>query len=365
VHENTRRGCDTFHWTTRWEILTSGRDISNINVNNPTEDVTMTGNEPMTNPSAAAAPLITVAICTRNRAGLLQRAIASVLPQLTGEAEVLIVDNVSTDSTPEVAASFTAANPRVKVWREAEMGLSAARNAALKLAHGRYVLFLDDDATAEPGWLAAYLRFLSAPPSEKIAVVGGTVFPNFEITPPKWVNTDITFDLGNSPKILPHRDSPWGCNIAYRRELALELGQFDTRLGRKGEQMMSREESDLNLRLQDVGYEIWWLPGAAIRHLVPASRLKVRAMMRAWFSEGRSIAIQRLKSRRGIRDRCLYRAGRIVVAPFHALAHFLAMLLLLPLSRAKAIGHLFQTCRNCGMAWQLFVNASDGKIDAH
>jgi glycosyltransferase involved in cell wall biosynthesis len=325
----------------------------------------VTGNEPTINPSARTAPLITVTICTRNRANLLQRAIESVLPQLTDGAEVLIVDNVSTDITPEVAARFAAANPRVKVWREPELGLSAARNAALQKANGRYVLFLDDDATAEPGWLAAYLRFLSAPPSEKIAVAGGAVFPNFEITPPKWVNTNITFDLGNSSKILPYRDSPWGCNIAYRRGLALELGQFDTRLGRKGEQMMSREESDLNLRLQDAGYEIWWLPGAAVRHLVPASRLKFRAMLRAWFSEGRSIAIQRLKSRHGIWDRGFYRAGRVVAAPFHALAHFLAMLLVLPLNRAKAIGHLFQTCRNCGMAWQLFVNTSDAKTDAH
>jgi glycosyltransferase involved in cell wall biosynthesis len=324
----------------------------------------VTGNEPITNPSAAA-PLITVAICTRNRAGLLQRAIESVLPQLTDEAEVLIVDNVSTDSTPEVAARFAAANPRVKVWREEELGLSAARNAALKKANGRYVLFLDDDATAESGWLAAYLRFLSAPPSEKIAVAGGAVFPNFEIAPPKWVNTDITLNLGDSPKILPHRDSPWGCNIAYRRGLALELGQFDIRLGRKGEQMMSREESDLNLRLQDAGYEIWWLPGATVRHLVPASRLKFRAMMCGWFSEGRSIAIQRLKARHGPWDRGFYRAGRVIGAPFHALAHFLAALILLPGNRPKAIGHFFQTCRNCGMAWQLLLNSSDGKADAH
>jgi glucosyl-dolichyl phosphate glucuronosyltransferase len=335
--------------------------VRRLNNKNQTEDATVTVNEPIIHPSAATALLITVAICTRNRANLLRQAVESVLPQLTGGTELLIVDNVSTDNTPEIAAQFAAANPRVKVWRETELGLSAARNAALKLAHGRYVLFLDDDAMAEPGWLAAYQCFLSAPPSEKIAVAGGAVFPHFEITPPQWVNTDITFDLGNSPKMLPYRDSPWGCNLAYRRGLALELGQFDTRLGRKGEQMMSREESDLNLRLQDAGYEIWWLPGAAVRHLVPASRLKFRAIMRAWFSEGRSIAIQRLKARHGSWDRGFYRAGRIIAAPFHALAHFLAALILLPGNRPKAIGHLFQTCRNCGMAMQLLVSGNGEK----
>ena len=315
----------------------------------------MTGNEPISNSATAATPLITVAICTRNRARFLQRAVESVVSQMTGDTELLIVDNASTDDTPEVAARLAANNPRVAVWREEELGLSAARNAALKLAHGRYVLFLDDDAFAEPGWLPAYLRFFSAPPSEKIAVAGGAVFPDYEIPPPKWVNTDIAFDLGGEQKCFPYRDSPWGGNSAWRREWTLAAGMFDTRLGRKGEKMMSREESDLNLRLQDAGYEIWWLPGAAIRHFVPASRMKFRAMMRAWFSEGRSIAIQRLKARRGGLNRGVYRVGRIVAAPLHALVHLLAMLILLPRNRPKAVGHLFQTCRNCGMAAELLT----------
>jgi glycosyltransferase involved in cell wall biosynthesis len=320
-----------------------------------TEKTAVTGTEPINNP--AAAPLITVAVCTRNRSRFLKRAIESVLPQLTADTEVLIVDNASTDNTPEVAARYAAVNPRVKIWREEELGLSAARNAALKMGLGRNVLFLDDDATAEEGWLAAYQHFFSAPPSEKIAAVGGAVFPDFEIPPPEWVNANIVLNLGDASKCLPYRDSPWGCNIAYRRELAVEHGMFDVRLGRKGEQMMSREESDLNLRLQDAGYEIWWLPGAPVRHLVPASRLKFRAMMRAWFSEGRSIAIQRLKARRSGLDRVFYRIGRIAGAPFHALAHFLVMLVLLPWNRPKAVGHLFQTCRNCGMAAELLTRA--------
>jgi len=304
------------------------------------------------------APLITVAICTRNRAHFLQRAVESVLPQMTDKTELLIVDNASTDDTPKVAARLAASNSCMAVWREEELGLSAARNAALKLAHGQYVLFLDDDATAEPGWLAAYQRFFSAPPSEKIAVAGGAVFPDYEVPPPKWVNTDIAFDLGGLQKCFPYRDSPWGGNSAWHREWALAVGMFDTRLGRKGGEMMSREESDLNLRLQDAGYEIWWLPGAAIRHFVPASRLKFRAMMRARFAEGRSIAIQRLKARSKGLDRGFYRVGRLVVAPFHALAHFLVMLILLLWNRPKAVGHLLQVCRNCGMATELLTRAN-------
>jgi len=307
-----------------------------------------TTDNPKTNPQASG-PLITVAICTHNRANFLQRAVESVLPQMTDDAELLIVDNASTDGTPETAARLAAGNSRLTVCRENEIGISAARNTALKKAHGQYVLFLDDDETAELDWLAAYQRFLSAPPSEKIAAVGGAVFNECEIPLPKWANASATFNRGDAPNCLPYRGSLYGGNAAYRREAALAVGMFDTQLGRG-------EDSDLMLRMQDAGYEIWWLPGAAIRHFVRASRMKFRGMMRGRFNDGRSIAIQRLKSRRGGLDRGFYRIARIVGAPFHALAHLLAALITLPRRYSKAAEHLLQACRNCGIAWGMLVN---------
>jgi len=298
--------------------------------------------------SEASGPLITVVICTRNRAVLLEKAICSVLPQMSDDTELLIVDNASTDDTPEIAARLAATNPRLTVYREEQLGISAARNAALKKARGEFVLFLDDDETAEPDWLATYQRFLSAPPSGKIAAVGGTVLNEFEIALPKWANASATFDHGNAPKCLPHRGSLYGGNAAYRREAALAVRMFDTQLGRG-------EDSDLMLRLQEAGHEIWWLPGAAIRHFIPAFRMKYRWMMRGRFNDGRSIALQRLKSRRGGLDRGFYRVARILGAPFHALAHLLAALATLPLNYPKAAEHLLQACRICGIAWGMLA----------
>jgi len=305
--------------------------------------------------STASNMLITVAICTRNRAAFLAKAVRSVVPQMTDRTELLIVDNASTDDTPTVAAQLAAANPGVKVVREEELGLSAARNAALEQGRGEFVLFLDDDATAKPDWLGIFLRFFSAPPSDKIAVVGGPVFNDFEVPPPRWVNANADFNPGETPKCLPYRGSWFGGNSAYRRRVALDIGMFDTRLGRKGKQMLGREESDLNLRLQGAGYELWWLPGAGILHYVSASRMKFSVMMRGRFGEGRSIAILRLKSRRRGWDRESYRVARIIGAPFHALVHLLAALVSLPRSYSKAAEHLLQACRNCGIALELFV----------
>jgi glycosyltransferase involved in cell wall biosynthesis len=307
-----------------------------------------TTDNPKTNPQASG-PLITVAICTRNRAALLEKAVRSVLPQMSDATELLIVDSASTDDTPAVLARLTSSSPRITVCREAEPGISVARNAALKSSRGQFVLFLDDDETAESAWLATYQRFLSAPPSDKIAAVGGAVFNEYEVPPPKWVNSTATFDRGGSPKRLQYRGSLYGGNAAYRRETVLAIGMFDTQLGRG-------EDSDLILRLQDAGHEIWWLPGAAIWHFVPASRMKFRGIMRGRFNDGRFIAIQRLKSRRVGWDRGFYRVARIIGGPFHALAQLLAALVALPRNYPKAAEHLLQVCRICGIAWGMVVN---------
>lgn len=299
--------------------------------------------------SQASGPLITVAICTHNRAALLEKAVHSVLQQMTGETELLIVDNASTDDTPAAAARLASSNPHITVCHEAEPGISAARNAALRTAHGQFVLFLDDDETAETDWLAAYQRFLSAPPSGKIAAVGGAVLTEFEIPPSKRGDASVSFDCGDSPKRLPYPGSLYGGNTAYCRETALAVGMFDPQLGR-------REDSDMNLRLQDAGYELWWLPGAAIWHFAPANRMKFRGYMRERFNDGRFIAIQRLKSRRKGWDRGFYRLARIVGGPFHALAHLLAALITLPRRHSKTAEHVLQACRNCGIAWGMLVN---------
>src|ERR1041385_623617 len=131
--------------------------------------------------------LLTIAICTRNRAALLERAMRSVLPQLTADAELLIVDNGSSDETLRVAQSLAAANSQVRTLVEPTPGLSAARNTALREARGRVVVFLDDDAVAESGWLRAYRKFFLAPPSARVAVAGGFVAPEYETPPPGWL----------------------------------------------------------------------------------------------------------------------------------------------------------------------------------
>jgi glucosyl-dolichyl phosphate glucuronosyltransferase len=297
---------------------------------------------------------ITVAICTRNRAALLEKAVRSVLSQTEDKSiEILIVDNGSTDHTAACAAGLSASDPRVKFFSEPRLGLSVARNRALHQAAGEWVVFIDDDAEVERGWLAAYENFFRLP-NERVAAVGGAVVPRYEIPAPKWVSAEETWGPNEGkPFCFAYGHSPSECNCAYRREAALHLGGFDPQLGHHGEVAGYREGADLSVRLQDAGYEIWWLPGAAVRHLIHADRLNLKWLLHAAFNEGRSIAIQRLKSRAGS-ARAFYIAGRALVAPFYCGVKLLLALVSFPFLNGRVAAKALQRAASiAGFAGEL------------
>jgi GT2 family glycosyltransferase len=306
------------------------------------------------------SPLFTVVICTRNRAGYLHQAIASVLPQLTADSELLIVDNASTDQTSQVANQAERANAQVRVVLENEPGLSAARNRALLEAKGKYVFFLDDDALAEPGWLNAYRHFLTAPPAEKIAVVGGAVFPEFESPRPQWLTANADkLDIGSRPARLPGFGGAWGCNVAYLREAAIAVGKFDAKLGRNGRALGAHEETELNFRLMQAGFQIWWLPEARIRHFVSAERVRLTWRLRNEFDQSRSSAIFKLRVRRRKVDRLAFGAGRILIVPFHCALNLLLAVVALPFQDQRiTVGALMRTARTAGIATELLACAT-------
>src|SRR5262245_36006278 len=106
---------------------------------NPVTDTGPTNKTTSIPPAAGLTPFVTVAICTRNRSRFLEKAIRSVMPQLTVDSELLIVDNASTDETPDMANRFASINARIRVCLERELGLSVARNRALSTARGEFV----------------------------------------------------------------------------------------------------------------------------------------------------------------------------------------------------------------------------------
>ena len=98
------------------------------------------------------APKVSLIITTYNRARLLPRAVNSVFDQTYEDYELIIVDDCSTDSTPEVVQSFTDSRIR-SVRHDENVGLPGSRNTGIRLARGEYVAFLDDDDECLPNRL--------------------------------------------------------------------------------------------------------------------------------------------------------------------------------------------------------------------
>lgn len=98
---------------------------------------------------------VSVVIPVRNRAGIVGRAITSALDQRLPPAEVIVVDDSSSDGTLAVVESFAARDPRVRVVRsDSRRGAAAARNAGIRAARHKVLAFLDSDDE----WTASHLE---------------------------------------------------------------------------------------------------------------------------------------------------------------------------------------------------------------
>lgn len=107
-------------------------------------------------------PTISVLIATRNYAEYLREAVASVLAQTWTDYELIVIDDGSTDSTPEVLASFD--DPRIRRARTVGIGTCAARNLAISMARGPYLAVLDGDDVWLPTKLERQIRLMRANP---------------------------------------------------------------------------------------------------------------------------------------------------------------------------------------------------------
>ncbi|WP_419661408.1 glycosyl transferase, family II [Desulfosarcina variabilis str. Montpellier] len=110
-------------------------------------------------------PLVSVIMPTFNRAWSLKKAIDSVLSQEYANLETIVVDDGSTDDTPALLSSY---GTRIRVIRQANQGVSAARNAGIRAAQGELITLLDSDDAWLPGKVQAQVDFFDAHPENLI-----------------------------------------------------------------------------------------------------------------------------------------------------------------------------------------------------
>lgn len=241
----------------------------------------------------------TVALCTHNHVDRLERTLADLahLRAPREPWEFLVIDNGCSDGTPGLlAARAWPEGWQVRVVGEDKLGLSNARNRAIAEARGEYVIFMDDDETADPDWLCAYERLID---SRNPDAFGSRQVVLFEDRRPPWLRDELLGFLGELNRAdhviaLTDPHTPfYGGNFGLRKAVCERVGGFDSMLGRKGADNTGGEEVDFYRRLLDAGFKVWWTPDAVIHHRIQSAKLDRRYFLDLHYRMGRMEAIRK------------------------------------------------------------------------
>jgi glycosyltransferase involved in cell wall biosynthesis len=191
-------------------------------------------------PPAAPArpPLVSVAVSTWNRADLVGRAVRSVLAQTFGDFELLVVDDGSTDATPDVICRIEDSRLRY-IRHDQNRGISCTRNTAITRARGEWMAFLDDDNEWAADYLERQLALAASRPGADVVYCRARRHDDR-------TGRDIAWTQGvREGRVFRNVVDGWhllmSC-VMIRRALLVEIGGLDERLG-------TTEDVDLWLRL--------------------------------------------------------------------------------------------------------------------
>ncbi len=243
----------------------------------------------MTAGAGQRAPTCAVIVCTYSfeRLDDLEACLDALDRQVRPPDETIVV----VDHNPELEAHL---RPRVDVIPNGgARGLSSARNTGVAATSADVVVFIDDDAVAEPGWLAALLAPFDDP---TVAAVGGRIEPNWPSTRPRWFPPHLDWAVGCTNPDRPDDIAPirnvFGASAAFRRRALERVGGFPVELGRVGADVAGCEETQVCIRIRQTacGDQVVFAPRSVVHHRVTPGRARVRYVLRRCLGEGRSKA---------------------------------------------------------------------------
>lgn len=224
---------------------------------------------------------VTVAVSTHNRQDTIGDCLASLVAQNLPEDafEVVVVDDGSTDRTVEIVGGFVGDGPPpVRLLRQPHRGLSVARNRAISEGRGDLICFIDDDAVATTGWLAAMVG--AADRHHSTECFAGRLILRLEGRAPRTCDREslgATLDHGTHEQTI---NRVKGSNMAIRRSAFERVGLFIPALVWRG------DEDNWLYRLHELGGSALYVPEALVWHRRTASDLRLWNLLRTRFGWG-------------------------------------------------------------------------------
>jgi O-antigen biosynthesis protein len=248
---------------------------------------------PPTLPQPEARPLVTVAVCTRDRPTDLRLCLEGLARLRWPKLEVLVIDNApSTNAARDlVEESF----PTVRYVREPRPGLDWARNRAIAESRGEILAYADDDVVVDPGWVDALMEVFTRDPN--VMAVTGLVVPyeleteaqaafedhrgyesGFERT---WACVDRAAGERAAVKHGAVGQIGTGANMAYRRSIFAVIGGFDPALD-VGTATQGGGDLEMFFRVLKEGYLLVREPRAMVYHRHRRTFSELRAQISTW-----------------------------------------------------------------------------------
>jgi GT2 family glycosyltransferase len=199
--------------------------------------------------------VISVAVCTRNRASRLERCLGGMMTMNRNvEWQLVVVDNGSCDNTKAVIERAAQRLPVTYVW-EGKRGLSHARNRAIAASRYSLIAFTDDDCLPAQDWLIAVVNAFASDPA--LAVLGGRVEPLGDGDPSIGSRLHDHFERVSTAEQMI--ELMIGCNMSFRRDVFDAVGLFDTAVG-------AAEDIDLMFRALRQDLKLAYSPDVVVYH---------------------------------------------------------------------------------------------------
>jgi glycosyltransferase involved in cell wall biosynthesis len=204
-------------------------------------------------PPLPCYPRVSVVVCAYNAERTMDQCLASLAVLNYPDYEVIVVNDGSRDRTLEIAEG----HGYCRIISQPNRGLSVARNVGAEAATGEIVAYTDSDCVADRDWLTYLVAKMEA---SHLAACGG---PNFPPPEDNLVPAAVAVAPGGPTHVLISDEVAEhiaGCNMAFRRDVLMQLGGFDPTYRAAG------DDVDICWRFQDAGYTIGFSPAAVVWH---------------------------------------------------------------------------------------------------
>jgi GT2 family glycosyltransferase len=202
---------------------------------------------------------VSIIIPTFNGASRIGNCLDALFKQTVGrDAEILVVNDGSTDKTEDVVARYSG----VRLVNQANGGPAAARNRGAKDANGTIILFTDDDCVPMPGWLSSMVAPFDDP---QVIGVKGAYRTTQRSLVARFVQIEYE-DRYRRMACLPCIDFIDTYSAGFRRDRFLEMSGYDTAFP-----VACAEDIELSYRMSARGWKMEFVPAAIVYHTHPGT----------------------------------------------------------------------------------------------